>query len=487
MTDDSPHTAPPSTPGCTSGRCPFTLRAMLSIHQLPASVHLTKLPFRGVVLLAILGLFALSALRYAAKIEKPSSLGTQTRSAVLRWRPQVLALDSGTDIYRTHAYPNPPIMALILRPLYAFTPTTGGLIWFALKAAMGLFILYSALRLVGPLPPWAALVGILLGLHPILGDLSHGNVNLFIGFLVVAAWELLRRRFCFSAGIILALAIACKITPALFVPYLVWKRSWRALGGVLVGLALWWAVVPGAILGFGFNTQLLESWFDVMVRPFVLEGKVTSEHANQSLPGLFFRLLTAEPSFIDYSEDDRPIAAGFHNLATLSAGTAKRLVQVGMGIFAVVIALQARARLAARPGSAEGLALAAEFAFILLGMLLFSERTWKHHAVLLVIPMLVLTTATETRPGWRRPGLVLLGLLGLLQWVPSALPETGQDLCLVYGSTTMVYLVLVGTMGLLMRVVPTPVAVGQFLISHCQVSTDWVNGGDPIPWSLRFP
>ena len=34
-----------------------------------------------------------------------------------------------------------------------------------------------------------------------------------------------------SAGCVLGLAIACKVTPALFVPYLAWKRSWKALAG----------------------------------------------------------------------------------------------------------------------------------------------------------------------------------------------------------------------------------------------------------------
>jgi heme exporter protein D len=35
--------------------------------------------------------------------------------------------------------------------------------------------------------------------------------------------------------------------------------------------------------------------------------------------------------------------------------------------------------------------LAAEYALILLGMLLFSERTWKHHCVLLLVPFGVLS------------------------------------------------------------------------------------------------
>ena len=32
-----------------------------------------------------------------------------------------------------------------------------------------------------------------------------------------------------AAGLSLALGIACKVTPALFLPYLVWKRAWKTL------------------------------------------------------------------------------------------------------------------------------------------------------------------------------------------------------------------------------------------------------------------
>src|SRR6185503_20182676 len=38
------------------------------------------------------------------------------RSAFLRWRIQLEDLDEGVNVWEKYAYPNPPIMALILKP-----------------------------------------------------------------------------------------------------------------------------------------------------------------------------------------------------------------------------------------------------------------------------------------------------------------------------------------------------------------------------------
>src|SRR5690606_8107896 len=139
-----------------------------------------------------------------------------------------------------------------------------------------------------------------LSLRPILSDLSHGNVNILILFLVVASLYAFHRGRDFLAGVVLALAIACKLTPALLAAYFLWKGAWRTLAGCAFGLVLFFLIIPGLVLGFGHNAQMLASWVEVMVLPYVAGGEVTSEHHNQSLPGLVYRLFTASPSFSDY-------------------------------------------------------------------------------------------------------------------------------------------------------------------------------------------
>ena len=53
-------------------------------------------------------------------------------------------------------------------------------------------------------------------------------------------------------------------------------------------------VAPGAILGFDYNRTLMTSWFEIMVKPFAIDGQITSEHPNQSMPGVLTRLLTGK-------------------------------------------------------------------------------------------------------------------------------------------------------------------------------------------------
>src|SRR5579872_2184661 len=126
------------------------------------------------------------------------------RSAFTRWQPQVLDFDSGIDIARKYNYPNPPIMALVLLPLAKLSPQAGALAWFYLKAGMTLLALRWIFQLVAgaghTFPLWARVLTVLLSLRPIMGDLQHGNVNLFILFLVVAALTAYRHRRDLLAG-----------------------------------------------------------------------------------------------------------------------------------------------------------------------------------------------------------------------------------------------------------------------------------------------
>jgi alpha-1,2-mannosyltransferase len=396
-----------------------------------------------VMLVAVL--IAITATKTIVKALKPSRLGDQSRTAFLRWRSQVDGLLAGQDVYRAHHYPNPPMMGLILAPLMKLPPIVGLMTWFALKTVMAAWMIHLAMRWLWPNarpPRWRmiAAVAVALSLHPILGDLSHGNVNLLIGWLVFVGLDFYRRDRDATAGLVIALAIVGKVTPALFIPYFIWKRSWRAIAGLATGLVLWGLLVPGAILGFQHTTVLTASWYDTMVRPFVIDGMVTSEHPNQSLPGLLQRLFTTQGSFMAYDDvAAETYTVASHTLMDLGADTTRHIHQAVLAVIAIISALLIRRR---RVGSDEGQRFVAEVSVIVLAMLLFSERTWKHHAVMLILPTLVLAVTALTTP-WARWVLITVALL---TWGPSILPEAVQDLALVYGSYTAAYAILISGM-----------------------------------------
>ena len=387
------------------------------------------------------------SLKYAAKASKPADNGQQTRSAFLRWRAMIHEVFAGGNVYvGVHEYPNPPVMAVVLKPFADLPPLAGALAWFYAKVAMAVLAAVWVFRLVQS--PGTAVPGlsaphalaVALSLPPLLGDLSHNNVNIFILFLVAATLELYRRGRDTGAGLVLGLAIACKVTPLIFVAYFGWKRAWRALAATAAGLVLWLALVPGIVFGFERNAELLTDWYRLMVRPALVENRVTSEHPNQSIPGVVYRLLTHSPSFIVYP-DNIPTPAAFHNLADIGTPAARRVVQGCLLAFGVVVVVLCRSPRTARAGPW----VAAECALMVLAMLLFSERTWKHHAVTLLLPFAVLTQwlfAPDTT-GRTRGGLVaVLVAVALLTTVPGMFPEDVADLALVYGTHTVAFVLL---------------------------------------------
>jgi hypothetical protein len=416
---------------------------------------------RRPLLLGLLLYFVLLSIQYGIK----AASGDGTNSAIMRWRQQLLQFQDGEDIFDKTVYPNPPIMALILTPIATWTdhvglpPWVAGLGWFYLKVLMTLLALHWVFRLVEsptrPFPMPARVLTVLLSLRAITGDLQHGNVNLFILFLVVAALSALQSRRDFLAGLVVALAASCKVTPVLFVPYLVWKRAWKSLAGVAVGIALffWPGVVPAQFLGWEKNFQCVESWTAHMVKPFVVDGMVTSEHNNQSLPGLTYRLLTHSPSFVKYPEGiwtpDR-----YDNIASLSPEVARWLVKLCMGLFGLLILWTCRTP---RTDSSDANPrLAAEYSLIILGMLLFSERTWKHHCVTLLLPFAVLSYYLAL--WWQRlvRRTLLLGVLAVVVLLTSttSISLLGRDfgkLAQVYGAYVAAFVVLAGALAFVLR------------------------------------
>jgi hypothetical protein len=407
--------------------------------------HFVFLPERILVFGLVL-FFAALSIPYAIK-------ASEQRSAIVRWTPQLQQLEE-EDIYERFAYPNPPIMAILLWPLAEMTPLAAAMLWFYLKVGMTLLAMHWVFRLVErpdrPFPAWAKILAMLLSLRPIMGDLSHGNVNLFILFLVIAALYAFHQGRDLTAGIVLALAMCCKVTPALFVPYLLWKRAWRTLLGIALGLGLFLAVLPSVVLGPERNVRDLKSWFSVMVIPYARDGVVTSKHNNQSLPGLVYRLATESPSFISY-EGEKYVPTQFNNALSLSTETARWIIKGCMLAFALGVVLVCRTALSER----RGWRLAAEFSVVLLGMLFFSERTWKQHCVTMLLPFAVLSYYLAVV---RTSRLIRVYLITTLVLVVALMSATSTGLLMrsaakaaqVYGAYVWCFLLLTAALGVLL-------------------------------------
>ncbi len=417
-----------------------------------------RIAFLAALAIVVVGM----SLKYAVKIDKPGDTGQQSRSAFLRWRSMIHEVFAGTNIYvGVYEYPNPPIMAIVLKPFADLPPMAGAIAWFYAKVLMAVFAAVWVFRLVGSrhspsdaphtecedyrqrpdaIPDHAKAIAILLSLPPLLGDLSHNNVNIFILFVVAGCLEAYRRNWDLTAGLVLGLAIACKVTPLMFLCYFAYKRAWKAVAGCVLGLALWLAIVPGIVFGWDRNAELLEGWYSLMVKPAIVDNRVTSEHPNQSIPGIVYRLFTHSPSFVVYP-DNLPTPAAFHNVADIGTDAARWVVKLCLVSFALLIVVLCRAPRVER----QGVRVAAECSLIVLGMLLFSERTWKHHAVTLMLPFAAIAFSAFAGGTSLRVKRFLIGVLiavSALANLPGLLPAQASDLSMVYGSYTAAFLLL---------------------------------------------
>ena len=79
-------------------------------------------------------------------------------------------------------------------------------------------------------------------------------------------------------------------------------------------------------------------------------------------------------------------------------------------------------------------------------MLLLSERTWKHHAVTLLIPAAALAYAATLELPERVRKCIIATLIAseLLMLVPGLLTTELGDLAMVYGTHTIAFLLLTG-------------------------------------------
>lgn len=369
------------------------------------------------------------------------------RNALLRWEPVYEALERGEPIYETGAegYPTLPVTLLLMAPFRALGPTLGPLAWAAFKLLLAWWMVLAALRLAGGAagrwPPWALALVLLLSFRVLHSDVQHGNLNLVVGATVVAALVSLARGRALVAGTWIGLGGALKVTPLLGVLWLARKGSARGVLGVALGLALG-VLAPGPWLGFERSLELAGRWWEQMIVPYVAGRELTllqTEHINQSLLGVLSRW-TTDGVAIEARPPVHPTDVRV-DVLSLSPGAFRALHLAASATVGVALLLLWRR------GRAP-LRLLGEVALLGLGMLLLSERSWKHHYVLLPLPVVFLAWQLVQRRhrGVAGAGLALaFGLFGLTG--EAFLGERWSDLAEAWGAYLLGALVLFAACG----------------------------------------
>jgi len=331
----------------------------------------------------------------------------EDRTAFLRWSQHTEMIKHEKTIYGEEGkkYPNLPFMLMILMPFYEMGPVVGSLAWLTFKFSIILFIFWSTVKVARdngpPLPEWALPILLLLSVRVFISDLTHGNVNLVIGGLIVGAMLCSFNKKDFLAGLAIGLATVLKVTPALFIPYFLYKRKWLSVAGSIAGIVLFCWIVPGLILGFDYNNQLISDWYKQMILPFLTGMPVEymqTQHLNQSFTGLFYRFLSDSVAIT--ADVKRGYGELRINFMSLDQHTVSLIVKIVS--LATVGCLAWFCRTPYK--NHKHLGNLGEFAMVFLAMLFLSERSWKHHYILLILAhgFLLYYLLVIKPSGWRK-------------------------------------------------------------------------------------
>lgn len=183
-----------------------------------------------------------------------------------------LNLDRSRDIVSQHAYPPQftyPLPGVLARAaLGGLGETASALAWAALLVASGFFSVGLLAWRLEPKSPARGLVAVALAFlackYYVEWDLRALNCNLLYLALVLGAVWALERRPALS-GSLLAASVGLKLYSAAFVPWLLLRKQWRAFGWTMVGLAVFFVLLPALVLGPGSAVDLNRQWFAEVV------------------------------------------------------------------------------------------------------------------------------------------------------------------------------------------------------------------------------
>jgi alpha-1,2-mannosyltransferase len=247
----------------------------------------------------------------------------------------------------------PPTALLAFGPLSCLSLGVAHAIMLALGIAALWAAIWITLKMLG-FQRNAGLVGVALGiagcslwLQPTYDNLDQGQVNIILMFLVVADFAL-RTRVPRLAGILIGVATAVKLTPAIFIVYLLLARRFRAAGTA--------AITAVALTGLGFLVAPADS------KRYWLEGTF-ADHAH-----LIFS--PVPPGDVSNQSINGAVIRFFGDSGTI----VWLVLALGVGIGGLAIAVRA---------DRQGAPLAGVLACAITGLLI-SPVSWDEHWIWIV-------------------------------------------------------------------------------------------------------
>ncbi len=302
-----------------------------------------------------------------------------------RWMIMTPAFLHDRVDYVDDLLPTPPISLMAFAPFTGLSRPAAQFAWASVKLGLVCLVFALAAGMVASTGVRLTTPAILLIVSgwwlAVIVDMQEGQTNFLALLPLIAGLALAQREsrwLDISAGGLIGLGVAVKVTPLVFVAYFAWRRRWVIAASAVLAVAVCWVFVPALVFGWDQNLKWLEQWTRIMILPYVTRGEVFYA-TSQSVGSVALRLLSHVPAFETHRGGG--VQPHFMNLLDLPLAVVQQLVRSLMVVVALAGLWWMRKPLATLRSRRYVLEVAAVSAF----MLWFSERTWVHHYVSFVL------------------------------------------------------------------------------------------------------
>lgn len=326
---------------------------------------------------------------------------------------------SGAPLYDSAKYLYPPTMVVVLAPFSFLTPA----LFYALLIALSTYALYVSvvwsMQLSSgdkPLPWQLMIVPIIMMLPQIIENFDLGQPHILLLAIMLGGFLLLRANQQVSSGVLFGFAAALKVFPVSILPYLLWRRHWKAAGSMVAAIIIILVVLPSPLRGYERNLNELSQWFVAMKGDEDGFGQREEQNwswKNQSVVAITHRLVRD----IDYKrvKPDEPRAT--MNIISVDYRTANYILLAVVGVIGLIFvaALLPKNRL-------DPKRMAEEWGILLCLMTIASPLARTYYFIWLLLPLFILVqrlwdTDSVATKKWIRAGLIAVFMLTLLQLI----------------------------------------------------------------------
>ncbi len=359
--------------------------------------------------------FLIAAIAYYPRFAKPGGIALYSHAGSCLWQQQPLQQCVLEFTY-------PPAFAFVMIPFITLSVTAQTVVWYAISLACAVLCCFLsekiALRLFpGPWSSreiiWLRVLGVLLSLKFILAVYENQAYDLLIlPFILLGTLALIDKQEI-AGGASLAIAAAMKVTPLIFLPYLVVRRKFVA-AGIFVAVLIAVSFLQDMFLTPQSSAHgYFVTWINDIAAPGIFEKGSTARLPfwdganiyNLSLRGALARaiyLTDYQPYFLQILRGTQIAFIALIGILILFSMRTKALIPV-------------------------------EVCLLIIAMLMLSPMTSRTHFVNLILPYFLLAAAwlKDRHTKWLGSSVLVLSFAGCTgiprDLVPAGFTEFARD------------------------------------------------------------